>query len=105
MNVIREWLLRRKLGSPEAGTCLNTNLWNRWLRPLHVSSTNQPGPCPARIPVAAEDARALCLSDGQLATLHDPGRRCEAAFGTAQDVEWAFAGTILVLLQSRPITR
>jgi pyruvate,water dikinase len=57
------------------------------------------------IPLAEGQARSLCLDDERLAALHDLGRRCEAAFGAPQDVEWAFAGGHLSLLQSRPITR
>ncbi|HEX7704929.1 MAG TPA: MFS transporter [Thermoanaerobaculia bacterium] len=55
-------------------------------------------------PVAGDDMTRLCLSDGQLLELHDLASRCERFFGHAQDLEWAFEGGSLYLLQSRPIT-
>ena len=56
--------------------------------------------------LAVDDARAsaCCLTDGQLAKLHELASRCQRAFGTALDLEWAFAGGELYLLQSRAIT-
>ncbi len=56
-------------------------------------------------PVAAERARALCLDDAHLHRLHALACRCEEVFGGAQDLEWAFAGESLHLLQRRAITR
>lgn len=47
---------------------------------------------------------ARLLSPAQLRALFDLGRRCEQVFGSAQDLEWAWAGGRLYLLQSRPIT-
>jgi pyruvate,water dikinase len=55
--------------------------------------------------VDAERARALCLDDGRLQALHGLATRCEAVFGGTQDLEWAFAGERLYLLQRRAITR
>jgi pyruvate, water dikinase len=55
--------------------------------------------------VAEELATALCLSDQMLAQLHDLAGRCEAFFGKGLDLEWAFAGGTLYLLQCRAITR
>ena len=56
--------------------------------------------------VAVDDDRveALCLNDAQLLALHGLADRCEAVYGGAQDLEWAFAGADLFLLQRRPIT-
>lgn len=54
--------------------------------------------------VAGEAVERRCLSDGQLAQLHRLAGECEALFGEAQDVEWAFAGGALRLLQVRPLT-
>jgi pyruvate,water dikinase len=48
---------------------------------------------------------ALCLSDDMLASLHDLAVRCESLFGKGLDLEWAFAGGTLYLLQCRAITR
>jgi rifampicin phosphotransferase len=47
---------------------------------------------------------ARLLSPAQLRALFELGRRCEQVFGSAQDLEWAWAGGRLYLLQSRPIT-
>jgi pyruvate, water dikinase len=55
--------------------------------------------------VADDLVAALCLSDQMLAGLHDLAARCEACFGPALDLEWAFADGTLYLLQCRPMTR
>lgn len=48
---------------------------------------------------------ARCLDDGQLAALHALASACDGVFGTADhDIEFAFAGGRLFLLQRRPIT-
>jgi pyruvate,water dikinase len=44
------------------------------------------------------------LSAGDLAALHRLVAAVEAAFGRPQDVEWAFEGERLFILQARPIT-
>ena len=44
------------------------------------------------------------LSDGDLARLHKLALAVEAHFGAPQDMEWAFEGDALFLLQARPIT-
>ena len=51
-----------------------------------------------------ELASLPCLSDDQLAQLNELARRCEAHFGRGLDIEWAFAGADLFLLQCRPMT-
>jgi pyruvate,water dikinase len=56
------------------------------------------------IPVDPDRAGALCLEDAQLLALHRLAQRCEAVYGGAQDLEWAFMGGELFLLQRRPIT-
>ncbi len=58
----------------------------------------------AERPVAAERARVLCLGDGQLGELHRLAVSCKAVFGGSQDLEWAFAGDRLWLLQRRAVT-
>jgi len=50
-------------------------------------------------------ARERSLDDGQLAELHRLVTRCKAVFGGSQDLEWAFAGGVLWLLQRRAVTR
>jgi pyruvate,water dikinase len=56
-------------------------------------------------PVADDLVETLCLTDDMLARLHDLALRCEAFFGGGLDIEWAFAGDTLYLLQCRPISR
>jgi len=46
-----------------------------------------------------------CLRAAELAELHDLACRCEAFFGHGLDIEWAYAGGTLFLLQCRAITR
>lgn len=54
--------------------------------------------------VPDELARTLCLDDAQLAALHDLVLRCDEVFGESHDLEWAFAGGRLYLLQRRTLT-
>lgn len=46
----------------------------------------------------------LTLSENQVHAVANLARRCERFFGCPQDIEWAWAGNQLHLLQSRPIT-
>lgn len=55
--------------------------------------------------VAPDRAEEPCLDDGQLARLHELASRCEEVYGPARDIEWAFAGGELFLLQCRAVTR
>jgi pyruvate, water dikinase len=54
--------------------------------------------------LSPEQGGARVLSDAELANLADLGRRLEGHFGSPQDVEFAFDGEQLYLLQSRPVT-
>src|ERR1035437_9628086 len=54
--------------------------------------------------LAGADAAKPSLSEGQLAALADLLVRVEGSYAFPQDIEWAFAGGKLWLLQSRPIT-
>ena len=54
--------------------------------------------------VPAAMAECLCLSDDQLAELNGLASRCEQVYGAARDIEWAFAGDVLYLLQCRAVT-
>jgi len=56
-------------------------------------------------PVPAERAEALCLDDGHVAQLCRLADRCEEVYGAGRDIEWAFAGGELYLLQCRPVTQ
>jgi phosphoenolpyruvate synthase/pyruvate phosphate dikinase len=55
--------------------------------------------------VAPELVERLCLDDAQLADLNRLAGRCEQVYGPARDIEWAFAGGELYLLQCRAVTR
>jgi Pyruvate phosphate dikinase, AMP/ATP-binding domain/Cyclic nucleotide-binding domain len=55
--------------------------------------------------LSPELAEQLCLDDTQLEDLHRLASRCEEVYGPARDIEWAFAGGQLYLLQCRAITR
>jgi pyruvate,water dikinase len=55
--------------------------------------------------VAPELVERLCLDDEQLAALSDLADRCEQVWGRSRDIEWAFAGGGLYLLQCRAVTR
>jgi rifampicin phosphotransferase len=54
--------------------------------------------------VQPADRQRLCLNESQLQQLLDLGLLIEAHYGAPQDIEWAFAGGQLYLLQTRPIT-
>jgi pyruvate,water dikinase len=54
--------------------------------------------------VPPELIRAPCLDESHLHRLHALATRCEEVFGGVQDLEWAFAGGTLYLLQRRAAT-
>ena len=54
--------------------------------------------------VPADLAERLCLDDDQLEELKRLALRCEQVYGRARDIEWAFAGGVLYLLQCRAVT-
>lgn len=56
------------------------------------------------IETEAEQIEAPCLDDEKLRQLFQLAGRCVAEFGPGQDIEWAFVGERLYLLQQRPIT-
>jgi pyruvate, water dikinase len=58
-----------------------------------------------QVGIEGERVRMPCLTDRQLAQLAQLGEGCERVFGRARDVEWAYAGGTLHLLQCRAITR
>lgn len=55
--------------------------------------------------VAPELVERHCLDDTGLRELADLADRCEQVYGPDRDIEWAFAGGLLYLLQCRAITR
>ena len=54
--------------------------------------------------VAPDLVESLCLSDAQLQTLSALADDCERVYGAGRDIEWAFAGGQLYLLQCRAVT-
>jgi pyruvate,water dikinase len=52
-----------------------------------------------------DDAGRHCLTDEQLAALNALAARCEEVYGPGRDIEWAYAGGQLYLLQCRPVTK
>jgi pyruvate,water dikinase len=54
--------------------------------------------------VDERDRTRSCLDDRALEVLRDTALRVERHFGRPQDIEWAFEGGRLHVLQSRPIT-
>jgi pyruvate,water dikinase len=68
------------------------------IRPRSGGGTQQTG---------VEDplAHASCLNESDLARLCQLAARCNETFGGRQDLEWAFGGARLHLLQRRAVTR
>lgn len=54
--------------------------------------------------VEADLVEALCLRDEQLQALSGLADECERVYGAGRDIEWAFAGEQLYLLQCRAVT-
>jgi pyruvate,water dikinase len=54
--------------------------------------------------VVPELVEQLCLDDDQLAQLNALAGQCEHVYGPARDIEWAYAGGELYLLQCRAVT-
>jgi pyruvate,water dikinase len=58
-----------------------------------------------QVPVTPELIYAPCLGNEELATLHALAAMCDRAFGSFEhDIEFAFRGGAVFLLQRRPIT-
>jgi pyruvate,water dikinase len=71
-------------------------------RHIHAKTTMITAHGPEPVPPEKQDA--ACLDDARLAELADLGRRVEAFYREARDVEWAWADGRFWLLQARPIT-
>ena len=63
-----------------------------------------PGGGTEEVEVEADLVNALALDDDKLARLHALACDCEQFYGEGLDIEWAFAGGELYLLQCRAIT-
>lgn len=59
----------------------------------------------AEEPLAPELHGVACLGDARILALHELALACERVWDGAHDIEWAFAGGEVVLLQRRAITR
>ncbi len=70
-----------------------------------IAVRRAPGGGTEEVPVPPADVERLCLTDAELGALDALASACEAELGAGQDVEFAFAGGRLYLLQSRAITR
>jgi pyruvate,water dikinase len=53
---------------------------------------------------APDSPSEFCLSDDQILTVTELTARIEAEYGKPMDIEWAYEGKQLYLLQARPIT-
>jgi pyruvate, water dikinase len=75
--------------------------------PGHMRTAVRPraGGSVAEEPLAAGLDGAPCLDDARILALHQLALDCERVWDGAHDIEWAFAGGEVVLLQRRAITR
>jgi pyruvate,water dikinase len=62
------------------------------------------GECNDWIAVAPERGRLQKLSDDEIVTIGELGRRVEEHYGTPQDIEWAEENGEFYIVQTRPIT-
>ena len=72
----------------------------RWAHRSAPGTPDGVGP----VPVAGAAACSAALSDAQVRRVADTVRRVAALLGRPQDIEWAFRGGRLHILQARPIT-
>ena len=57
-----------------------------------------------RVELNAEQQESRVLTDAEVAALAKLGTRIEGHYGAPQDIEWAFVGEDISILQTRPIT-
>jgi pyruvate,water dikinase len=72
------------------------------LKQIAIRSLPEGGTVEEQVP--PDRAGALCLDDGRLGELNALAERCEQVYGRARDIEFAFAGGSLYLLQCRAVT-
>jgi pyruvate,water dikinase len=72
------------------------------LKRIRIRSLPEGGTREEEVP--PDQAEALCLDDAQLGQLSELADRCEQVYGRARDIEFAFAGGELYLLQCRAVT-
>jgi pyruvate,water dikinase len=68
-----------------------------------VTLDNEKGSDRAEKPVPEDRAKTPTLNEEKLARLGAAGKKIEAHFGYDADVEWAFEGDTLYILQARKI--
>jgi len=56
------------------------------------------------VPVEGEEALSRCLTGAEIAELGAVALGIERSYGRPQDIEWAYAGGSLSILQARPVT-
>ena len=75
------------------------------LSSVKVNVTSEPSAGVASLTAAPSAGHATTLTASQIEALVSAATRIGEHFGAAQDIEWAFDDTGLVLLQVRPVTR
>lgn len=83
-----------------SGEVLARSLGSKRQKVVAVAGGGQP----RRVEVGEEERSAFALDDGRAAAVAEAVRGLEADLGRPVDVEWAFAGERLYLLQARPIS-
>lgn len=78
----------------DTGTVLSRTLGSKAVRVIGGAEEHVP----------ANLQRQFSLTDAALADLAELGRKVEAFYGDARDIEWAYADGRFALLQARPIT-
>jgi pyruvate,water dikinase len=73
------------------------------LKRVTVRSVPNGGTAEEKVP--PDLVERLCLDEGQLQELNRLATRCDQVYGPGRDVEWAFPGGTLYLLQCRAITQ
>ena len=73
------------------------------MKKIAIRATPEGGTFDDEVP--AHLVEQLCLDDDQLRQLSALADRCEQVYGEGRDIEWAFAGGQLYLLQCRAVTR
>lgn len=58
----------------------------------------------AEVEVESQRRARVALSNEQIVAIASAGCQIESLFGVPQDIEWAFAGEQLYILQTRPVT-
>lgn len=86
------------IAAKEDGRILSRTIGSKLVKTVRIDGGS------SEVPTTAEERSEPSLSPAQVAQLVELVRTVEAQAGHAVDVEWAFAGHDLYLLQSRPVT-